>query len=984
MKKLFVSVLAIAGLVACTTDDVVRVQQGGAIAFDTFVENATRADNISTTTDNITEFSVWAYMNAADGIVFDDELVSRNGDTWTYTNLQYWLAGNNYSFAAFAGDRDFVEGLPAEGAMGANGLGTITFTNENGTNDILYAQNFVENAAADQAPVEFQFDHLLSKVRFTFANGFANDNNKIVVKNIKMTSAEVAQLNLNTASFAYVADAEYVWENHEGTKTLEFGHMAAGEKVDRGKNAISDEDRLVIPADAEYSYTVTFDVEVYNGEQRGLEKSMEVKVSGVELVAGHSYNFVATINQENLNLNAIEFTVAVDTWEEFEFDGGAVEDEVRFVSTIEELQAALNAAKGNTSVVLGANLEGNVTVPELAGATIAINGNGHIFNGTFALVGGSTYGKGTTIFENIAFETAGLNGFDAFIYANTINGDTSTRYPDNVVIKNCTFNATGAAVDAAVGAKFWSLKGNLVVEGCEATNLHSLMQLTSCGEASVLVDGVKVTDCKNGISLQYAGNNVIRNSEIVAREYGVRADGCVAATNIENTTIEAKQPVIVRKVTVAGYELNIDEATVLTTAEPYQVIFTKGSDDAEYVAPTVGFTFNAPFEINVFPRVVNNADVFAAALASGVEQTIVLAADIDLSDAAWTPVGTKEAKFSGMIDGMGHKLTGLNIEGDKVALIAYAAENATIKNLVIENANINATSYAAAVVMNAENNVTIDNVTVSGTINANSYAAGLVLMNNDDDDAVIIKNCTNNATVTSQRAGGIAAWVTGATVIENCTNNGDIVGGTSACGITNRIAGTIKNSVNNGNIVGNGTEPSSGIAGTATAATTFEYCFNYGDVTTSKDNANASAAGILGQTPSKAATLNYCANFGAITAEQSYAAGIAYSLYGNITANYCYNAGTIYGADAAGAIAPKAQYGANDTANYCLNAGDVTSKGKVYQGSNKNNSCFYYSNGSLMSVANNTVVAEADALAVLNGGADAAFFSVENGVITIK
>ena len=385
----------------------------------------------------------------------------------------------------------------------------------------------------------------------------------------------------------------------------------------------------------------------------------------------------------------------------------------------------------------------------------------------------------------------------------------------------------------------------------------------------------------------------------------------------------------------------------------------------------------------VIMTTVTNAEQLAAALAASAD--VKLAKDIDLSGAEWAPIGSAESMFTGSFDGQGHKITGLNVTGDFAAFIAYAGENAVIKNVAFEDVNIESTKYGATVVCVAENNVTIENVTVSGAVKATSYAAGLVLMNNDDSDAVIIKDCVNNATVTSSRAGGIAAWVTGGTVLENVVNNGDITGEISACGITNRIAGTIKNAVNYGKITGNGSEASAGIAGTQTAASTFEYCYNYGNVTTTKDNANASAAGILGQTPSKAATLNYCANFGDITAEQSYAAGIAYSLYGNIKASYCYNEGAINGADGAGAIAPKAQYGANDTANYCLNAGTVASaNGKVYQGSNKNNSSYYYSNGALLNVSNNAAVAEADALAVLNGGADANFFTTEGGKIVVK
>lgn len=335
MKKLFVSVLAIASLVACNTDEVVREKLNDAISFDTFVENATRADNVSTTAATLDEFSVWAYMTNETGIVFNDELVRKNDDAWFYSNTQYWLPGNAYSFAAFAGNRKDVEGLPVDAAMAGDGLGEITFTNVEGANDILYAQNYVESAAANQLPVLFQFDHLLSKVRFTFANGFANDNNTITVLNIAMTSAEKATLDLSTESFAFDADAAYAWENHEGTKTLYFGNMGNGDKLGIGKKEISDEDRLVIPAGKDYEYVVTFTVEVYNGAVRGLTKDMTVTMSGLELVAGHAYNFVATINQENLHLNAIEFEVEVDEWVEHEYNLGAVQETVKFVGSVE-------------------------------------------------------------------------------------------------------------------------------------------------------------------------------------------------------------------------------------------------------------------------------------------------------------------------------------------------------------------------------------------------------------------------------------------------------------------------------------------------------------------------------------------------------------------------------------------------------------------------------------------------------------------------
>ena len=130
--------------------------------------------------------------------------------------------------------------------------------------------------------------------------------------------------------------------------------------------------------------------------------------------------------------------------------------------------------------------------------------------------------------------------------------------------------------------------------------------------------------------------------------------------------------------------------------------------------------------------------------------------------------------------------------------------------------------------------------------------------------------------------------------------------------------------------------------------------------------------------------MNYCANYGNITAEQSYAAGIAYSLYGSINASYCYNSGAIAGADGAGGIAPKAQFGVGDKANYCLNAGVVTSSGGLtYQASNNNLSSFYYSGDDLLNVVGGAAVTADDALAILNGGADNTFFTKDAGKVVV-
>ena len=661
MKKLIVSVLAIASLVACMNEETVRVKDGNPIAFEnTYVQNATRANDPSTTTNNIKEFSVWAYMNAVDGVVFDDETVSRSGDDWTYNEIQYWMPGNNYFFAAFAGDRSAIETLPEK--MDENGLGEVKFTNVEGTNDILYAEAVVENAKADQDPVALTFKHLLSKVKFTFKNGFQNDNNFVVVKNITMNVAETANIDLSNK------DNEIVWTDLAGTKTLEFGDV---EKTKIGDSASSENERLTIPAAADYAYTINFDVEVYNGSVIGLQKPMEVKLTGLELLPGRAYNLMATINQENLNLNKIEFTATVEEWIPQDIDGGAVEGEVSFVTSAAQIQDILDNATEDVTILFGADItDGDVNILQKDGIDVTINGNGKKFTGVFNVNGDArAAGKETLTFTGINFEA---NEKKTFISAPS-KVNNRYNYAHNITIEGCTF--TGA-YDQGVEVAAASFTGafNIVMKNCEAYKMHSLLQTQSIGTA-VLVEDVKVVASKNGVSFGNAAFPTLRNAEIEAEFYGVRADGDAKRGNlvIENSTINAKQPVVVRKVTSNGYKVNVDEASKLNTAELYQVVFTKGADDAAYVAPEVEFAFNGPNNIVVFPTVQNGVvvadnDALVAAIDNGEETVYLLEGNYTL------------AKYPADI-----KLVG---RGDNVVLDATGKKYGVHGNVAIENVKL--------------------------------------------------------------------------------------------------------------------------------------------------------------------------------------------------------------------------------------------------------------------------------------------------------
>ena len=308
MKKLFVSVLAIAGLVACNNEQTL-VQQGPApMEFGgAFVENAltTRAaEDPSYKTATLEAFDVWAWMDDENGMVLTDENVELVGGKWGYASTQYWSPDHTYFFDAVApmDSANWTYDLAAE-------KNTIAFKNVDGTEDLLYATAKVETFGmelnSDYDAVKLSFKHLLSKTKFTFKNGFPVENVSIVVKNVEMTSYKEATYNT----------VDKTWGDVSGNIVLAYGDV---EETFSGKKTEATYERLTIPADASKVYNVSYDVYVYQGSN--LAYSVEGKtaqVTDVEFQQGKAYNFVATITPENIiegGLKPIEFEVEVIDW----------------------------------------------------------------------------------------------------------------------------------------------------------------------------------------------------------------------------------------------------------------------------------------------------------------------------------------------------------------------------------------------------------------------------------------------------------------------------------------------------------------------------------------------------------------------------------------------------------------------------------------------------------------------------------------------
>ena len=348
MKKLFISMLAVAAVVACSKEETIIEQAPEAIAFDTFVNNATRATDI--TTANLSAFDVYASIVKADGtagVILDREDVTRsvseNGSyTWGYTNTQYWVPGNSYTFAAIAPANHTSWSYAVTNGNVHNGV--ISFNNYTAAanEDLIYAYQSrkLSNDKITSTPekVAFTFNHELSRVRFTFENTIAAASNitlkidSVRVTNAYRTGTLAVTVTDNVTTSGATADT---WTVADNTYVIAFANDSAiipgaGTKNAQGEvlsNSETTEHHYLIPAAT--TYNVKFVVSVYQAGVLVGTYNRSASFS-TEATKGASYDVKAALTTNNIlpegeKFYPIEFTVTeVDAWDNFSNVNGTV------------------------------------------------------------------------------------------------------------------------------------------------------------------------------------------------------------------------------------------------------------------------------------------------------------------------------------------------------------------------------------------------------------------------------------------------------------------------------------------------------------------------------------------------------------------------------------------------------------------------------------------------------------------------------------
>lgn len=341
-RNLFLLIAVAAALSACSKTETIGTQDKAIQFTSAYIGNAveSKAVNMIEQT-NINEFIVYGGYNDMTH-VFNGVSVTgdANTDNWTYDVTRYWVAGQDYKFAAYA-----------PSAAGSNGsiapdftTGSLNFTRytSDPTNqyDLIYAtatESTEDPITVAPNKIQFVFGHLLSMIKFTFNSGFGNDI-KVTVDNLKV-SGMIAQGDYTGGSKSWTPGSATVTE---GAPFSEMGSTEAKNSTS-GNTSASSVDFAVIPQTivgsdgAGTKVTVSFNVRVQDNADHYIIGSAETgvtltaKLPGYTWTAGNRYNYTVTIKGENVNLYPIEFgTPSVTPITDADFDGN---DEVTLPTT---------------------------------------------------------------------------------------------------------------------------------------------------------------------------------------------------------------------------------------------------------------------------------------------------------------------------------------------------------------------------------------------------------------------------------------------------------------------------------------------------------------------------------------------------------------------------------------------------------------------------------------------------------------------------
>ena len=365
----------------------------------------------------------------------------------------------------------------------------------------------------------------------------------------------------------------------------------------------------------------------------------------------------------------------------------------------------------------------------------------------------------------------------------TINGQTGTHSGSN-----WTFALPDGEYDYTVSAFGYGAKsGKITVKGGA---VHEPVKLTAVEKRTVTFN-IAPADTNAKVTVTWNGKTIDAES-----------DGTYKLPDGEYTyTVKAK-----------GYAKVSDTLTVSKDAAVSVTLTRSSTWNGETKTPPTGDgTQAAPYQIENGEHLAWLADKVNNST-SVTKLYAELTDDIDLGGNPFTPIGKDFHEFSGVFDGQGYTVSGLNVTDVANAGLFGTAKDATIRNVVVRG-NVTGTDNAAGILAKAKTTAcTIENCGNEAVVNViksgGGYAGGIL---GYAITSTTVTNCYNSGAVTSKgstsysRASGIVGYLSGngSAKITTCYNTGKVTSDGYAAGAFGGYGGpslTVSDCYNTGSI----------------------------------------------------------------------------------------------------------------------------------------------------------------------------------------
>ena len=157
--------------------------------------------------------------------------------------------------------------------------------------------------------------------------------------------------------------------------------------------------------------------------------------------------------------------------------------------------------------------------------------------------------------------------------------------------------------------------------------------------------------------------------------------------------------------------------------------------------------------------------------------------DIDLGSGTWTGLGSASLPFTGVLDGNGKTISGLNFSSSSATGLFNYTNGATISNLILSDISVSSTGQEGAGALVGQATDTIfENVTITQSNVTSAGAAGALV--GSASGGVVYKVNVSSSTVNSQTsAGGLVGQATNLEIANNEVSGLTIVSSSNAGGV---------------------------------------------------------------------------------------------------------------------------------------------------------------------------------------------------------